>query len=341
MQARRVPVDCSEGTPVPHESRMDPDLWKLPVFSLGEMKNYLTSGVFFTPAGPTGVDVNLSIHRAQILDSRRLVVRVVRRHLHELIQTAGGRLQAALVFGVDPAIALSASVSLPAPGGELGVAGGMLGTSVPVFFRNGICLPCFFECILLGEFTGGTAPEGPFIDLTGTVDPVREQPVFQVNEWLLREEPVFPMILPSSAEHALLMGLAREAQIREALAPLYREEPVVRLTSGGTGWLHAVISGHCDIPAGQIAEIAFEAHPSCKRLVLVDVDISPEDPVAVEWALATRFQADKDLMVFAGRSGSTLDPSSDEGVTAKWVLDARCPPGRDPERFTRFLGFPK
>ncbi|MBU1069091.1 UbiD family decarboxylase [Myxococcota bacterium] len=331
------PVPPQPGDPATHQERTTFDLRELGAFSLPglPLSDYLTSAVVFAPAGDG--DVNLSIHRARVLDATHLVLRVVPRHLHRLLTAAGGRLRAAIAFGVDPAVSFAASVSLPAPGGELAVAGGLGRAPVTVFSTHGLILPASFECLLIGEFTGQTAPEGPFIDLTGTVDPVREQPVFRTDLMLVREHAVIPMILPSSSEHALLMGLAREAGVGRALRPLYDDEPRVRLSAGGSGWLHCVVSGTSKAPAARIADAAFTAHASCKRLTLIDADLDPDDPVAVEWALATRFQADHDLIVRPGEHGSTLDPSSDAGVTARWVLDARCPPDRDRALFTRLL----
>ena len=331
------PVAPQAATPVPHRERTDLDLRALGAFTLPglPLADYLTSAVVFAPAGDA--DVNLSIHRARVDDATHLVLRVVPRHLHRLLAARGGRLRAALALGVDPAVSFAASVSLPGPGGELAVAGGLARSPVGLFTAHGLTLPASFECLLIGEFTGETAPEGPFIDLTGTVDPVREQPLFRVDRMLVREHAVIPMILPSSPEHALLMGLAREAGVGRALRPLYADGLRVRLTAGGCGWLHCVVSGQSAAPAALLADAAFAAHPSCKRLTLVDADIDPDDAVAVEWALATRFQADRDLLVRPGERGSTLDPSSDAGVTARWVLDARCPTDRDYALFTRLL----
>ena len=331
------PISPAAGEPVAHFESDTPDLRRLGPFTLPglPLADYLTSAVVFAPAGDG--DVNLSIHRARVIDATRLVVRVVPRHLHQLITAGGGRLRAAIAFGVDPAVAFAASAPLPAPGGELGVAGGLQRAPVAVFMAHGLLLPASFECILIGEFTGETAPEGPFIDLTGTVDPVREQPVFRVERMLARPDAVIPLILPSSTEHALLMGLAREAAVGRALRPFYRAEPVVRLPAGGAGWLHCVVAGDSDAPMTELARAAFGAHASCKRLTLIDGDLDPADPVAVEWALATRFQADRDLLVLPGERGSTLDPSSDDGVTARWVQDARRPAGRDRALFTRLL----
>lgn len=323
--------------PMPQAKELPPEIGRLGPFSLPGMplENYFTSFVVAAPAGDG--DVNLSIHRAQVRDDGCLTLRVVRRHLHALLEKNGQKMPAALLAGVDPAVFLAAALSLPEPGGELSVAGALQGAPVETAEIGGIRVPASFEACILGEFTGESAPEGPFIDLTGTLDPVRIQPVFRVDRIFVRPDPIIPMILPSSPEHALLMGLPREAGILRALLPLYDGVPRVRLTPGGAGWLHAVAAGASDASADEIGHAVFSAHPSCKRLVLVDGDIDPDRPHDVEWALATRFQAGRDLRILPGERGSTLDPSSRDGITDRWVLDARIPPGSDPRLFERIL----
>jgi 2,5-furandicarboxylate decarboxylase 1 len=68
---------------------------------------------------------------------------------------------------------------------------------------------------------------------------------------------------------------------------------------------------------------------SVKKAVMVDVDVNPEDDQEVEWALATRFQADRDLIVIPDLRGQPIDPSSrwtGEGfLTTKMGLDATRP----------------
>ncbi len=332
------PLPCRE-VPLPPVRELEPDVRRLGPFSLPGMplENYFTSFVVAAPV--PGKDVNLSIHRAQVIDGTRLVMRVVQRHLHALLASAGGKLPAVFLTGVDPAVLLAAAAQLPAPGGEMGVAGALQKAPVETAEIAGLRVPASFEACIVGEFTGESALEGPFIDLTGTIDPVRTQPVFRVDRILVRPEPVIPMILPSSPEHALLMGLPREAGILRALAPFYEAPPRVRLTPGGVGWLHAVASGKSTADRKLLADAVFSAHPSCKRLVLTDEDIDPDQPTEVEWALATRFQASRDLLILPGQRGSTLDPSSDDGLTDRWVLDARIPAGRDPALFRRILQF--
>jgi 2,5-furandicarboxylate decarboxylase 1 len=75
-----------------------------------------------------------------------------------------------------------------------------------------------------------------------------------------------------------------------------------------------------------------ERYPQCvgghydiKQVVVVDEDVDIHNPTEVEWAVATRFQADRDLIVVSNAQGSKLDPSSRDGVSAKMGLDATVP----------------
>jgi UbiD family decarboxylase len=70
---------------------------------------------------------------------------------------------------------------------------------------------------------------------------------------------------------------------------------------------------------------AFAAHPSLKHVVVVDEDIDADDASAVEWAIATRFQAAKGLVIINHARGSTLDPSAKDGLTSKLGIDATYP----------------
>lgn len=326
-----------QDVPWPYVEERPLEINQLGPFSLPKLPltNYFTS--FIVAAPVANGDVNLSIHRAQVREDGSLVLRVVRRHLYELLEQAGGRLRAALLTGVSPAILLASAVSLPSPGGELNVAGALQNMPVEIAEIDGLRVPISFEICITGEFTGEMAPEGPFIDLTGTLDPVREQPVFRMERILTRPNPILPMILPSSPEHALLMGFPRETGILRALSPLYHDSLRVRLTAGAVGWLHAVVSGTSRATKEEIARVVFATHPSCKRLTLVDADIDPDNPHEVEWALATRFQPGRDVLIFPNERGSTLDPSSRDGITDRWVLDARIPLASDPQRFVRLL----
>ena len=123
--------------------------------------------------------------------------------------------------------------------------------------------------------------------------------------------------------------------------PCLRE---LTLTDGGCHWLHAVIALRDPLPgqARNAAMAALGAHPSLKRVVVVDDDVDIHDAAAVEWAIATRVQADRDVIVVPGCRGSSLDPSRNPGdsTTAKWIVDATRPPGADVRAFVRAENLP-
>ena len=113
------------------------------------------------------------------------------------------------------------------------------------------------------------------------------------------------------------MGMPREATIFREVGKVCQCLDV-RLTSGGSSWLHAVIKirkAREEDPRNAL-EAAFKGHPSLKHAIVVDEDIDIDDPNAVEWALATRAQFDRDLIIMPGQYGSSLDPSADQ-VTRK------------------------
>ena len=67
---------------------------------------------------------------------------------------------------------------------------------------------------------------------------------------------------------------------------------------------------------------AFAAHPSLKRVVVVDEDIDIFNPDDVEYAIATRVRWNEDVVLISGAKGSSLDPSAKNGLTTKFGIDA-------------------
>jgi len=179
--------------------------------------------------------------------------------------------------------------------------------------------------------------EGPFADVTGTYDIQRSQPIIELVGMMHRENYIDQALLPSGAEHRLLMGLPRETMIWEAVKNVVPIVKAVNLSSGGCGWLHAVISieKQTDGDGKNALMAAFAAHPSLKHAIVVDTDIDIFNLEEVEWAIATRFQADEDLVIIPNARGSTLDPSADQetGLTTKLGIDATRPLTKPQEKF--------
>jgi UbiD family decarboxylase len=181
--------------------------------------------------------------------------------------------------------------------------------------------------------------EGPFVDLTGTYDIVRKQPVVEIVGITRRKETLFQAILPGGSEHKLLMGLPKEARMYEAITRAVPEVKGVRLTLGGSCWFHAVVSvkKQADGDGKNVLMAAFGSNPSVKHVVVVDEDVDIDDVSEVEWAVATRLQGDKDIIFIKRARGSSLDPSSDQEklLTTKVGFDATIPWSKPREKFER------
>ncbi|MEN3037224.1 MAG: UbiD family decarboxylase domain-containing protein, partial [Candidatus Methanosuratincola petrocarbonis] len=184
-----------------------------------------------------------------------------------------------------------------------------------------------------------TAEEGPFVDLTGTYDIVRKQPVVRIRRVMRRRDAIYQALLPGGSEHKLLMGIPKEVRMYEAIQKAVPKVKGVRLTPGGCCWFHAVVSikKQADGDGKNAALAALGSNPSLKHVVVVDEDVDIDSPEEVEWAIATRFQGDKDLTLIEGARGSTLDPSSDQIniLTAKLAIDATIPWSKPKEKFLR------
>jgi UbiD family decarboxylase len=303
-------------------------------------KFYPTDGGRFVTAGVVIAEHegirNMSFHRMMLLDDHRFAVRVVPRHLHALHRRAlsqGKDLKIAVAIGLCPSIMLAAARNLEFGKNELEVASSLrqLCLNEPVYVKrveNGLLVPAFAEYILEGRLTGEVADEGPFVDITGTVDPVRTQPVAEIDRIYHRDDPVFQMILPGREEHFLMMGMPREPVIQRAVSTAVPEVHAVRLTDGGCCWLHGVVSITKQKEGDSVNAImaALGAHPSMKLVTVVDSDIDIFDDRDIEWAVATRFQGHKGLIMIENARGSSLDPSADD-TTTKMGIDATKPIG--------------
>jgi len=303
-------------------------------------KFYATDGGRFITAGVVVAEHdgirNLSFHRMMLIGENKFSIRVVPRHLfalHKRAMAKGEDLKIAVAVGLCPSIMLSAAMNLEFGKDELTVANSLrqlcLNESVCVRkIRNGLLVPAFAEYIFEGRITKEVHDEGPFVDITGTIDPVRKQPVVEIDRIYHRDDPIFQMILPGANEHYLMMGMPREPVIQRAVGLAVPEVHAVRLTEGGCCWLHGVASITKQKEGDGVNAImaALGAHPSMKMVTIVDNDIDIFDDQDVEWAVATRFQGHKGLVIIENARGSSLDPSADE-TTTKVGIDATKPIG--------------
>ena len=314
------------------------DLDALPIMKHfpGDAGRYITAGVVFSEYGGA---FNASVHRMLVDGKKRLIARLVEgRHTHSLLTSAlkrGERLPVAVAIGLHPLVLYASCCRVPL-GKELLFAAELLGGTIAVRrLSNGVRVPDA-EIVLEGFIGPELFLEGPFVDITGTYDPVRMQHGIELTGMWTKEDPIYHGILPAGSEHKLLMGAPYEPLIYRSVAQV-TEVVDVLLTRGGAGYLHAVIQiqKRTEGDGKNAIMAAFAAHTSLKHVVIVDSDIMIHDPLDVEFAIATRVRADQDLMVISGVRGSSLDPSRiGDGLNVKMGIDATMPLGKE-EEFVR------
>lgn len=312
-----------------------PDLATLPILRHlpGDGGPYITAGVSVIRDPEYGR--NVSFHRLMQVGPRTFTARIVEGRGTETAwrkAVAEGReLEVAICLGAPVHVLLAAAMS-PAKGvDELAIAQGLAPTPVTRCLTLDLEVPAECEAVLEGRITGRMADEGPFIDLTETWDGVRCQPLIEIDCITHHRHPIYHALLPGGLEHKLLMGLPREPTIFQAVSQVV-DCRAVSITPGGMSWLHAVVQirKHGLEDGRRAIEAAFQGHGSLKHVVIVEEDVDLFDPAAVEWAVATRFQADRDLMVFGDQPSSSLDPSArlvpgQKARSAKMGLDATVP----------------
>jgi len=319
-------------------------LSKLPILTHFERDAgaYITSSVISARSSDGKIE-NVSIHRLQVLDDNHLAIRLVPRHLYNMWKSAKEKkenVEIAITIGTHPAVMMAASSPVPFGVSEFGVANAFLNNKMGVVKCEHVnaYAPAEAELVLEGRIlTDKEVTEGPLVDITGTYDIQRKQPVIELVSMMHRRDYMYQALLPAGSEHKLLMGLPHETMIWEAVSKVVPTVKAVNLSNGGCGWLHAIISIEklVDGDAKNALTAAFSAHPSLKHAVVVDTDIDVYDPNVVEWAIATRFQANEDLLIIPQARGSTLDPTADQetGLTTKVGVDATRPLNKPREKF--------
>jgi len=324
------------------DSNTEPDLSKLPILTHyeGDKGPYITIGMV-SARFPEGKEENLSVQRMLPIGRSEVVTRVVPRHLLEILKKSGGEVDVAVSIGLHPALILGTSLQPPYGQGEYGIVNALVGGRLELMEceESKVSVPMEAEIVLEGVLSSKKmVEEGPFVDLTGTYDAVRMQPTIRFKRMHMKRRAIYQALLPAGEEHRLFMGLPQELKIWEYLK---RSVPGVRkihMTSGGANYLHCIVSlDKATDGDGKTAILnCFAASHALKLVIAVDSDIDPTNWDEVEWALATRFQADRGLITLTGVRGSSLDPSSGKtGLTAKMGLDATLPVDADRSRYVK------
>ncbi|HME53211.1 MAG TPA: UbiD family decarboxylase [Candidatus Lokiarchaeia archaeon] len=314
---------CQEVVEKPEFLEELPILRHLP----GDGGKYITSGIAIYTCPKYGR--NISIHRMMVIGQNQLVARVVEtRGLDTALHEKNGPLEAAITIGNAPQVMIAAATS-PAKGvDELSIANTLSPFKVVKCKTIDVQVPVDSEIVIEGQFLTEKVDEGPFLDLTGTYDIIRHQPVFQVSCITHRSDAIFHALLPGGMEHQLLMGLPREATMLKELSHFSYFKDVT-LTAGSSHWFNAVVQVDRAQPIEpeQVFQACFKGHGSLKNCIIVDDDIVIDDPNDVEFAMTTRAQFDKHVYLYPNQLGSSLDPSANQLTreTCKVGINATIP----------------
>jgi UbiD family decarboxylase len=291
----------------------DPDLEQIPILRhcQGDGGRYISSGIVIARHPQYGQ--NMDFHRCMQISRQEMAMRVVKgRHFDTFLNDLG-KVDVAVCIGNAPNVLAAAATSVEIGTDELEIANALEPLKVVHANYADLFIPAECEFVIEGTvFADRRHMEGPFIDLTGTYDIVRNEPVFIVKAITHRRDAIWHALLPGALEHKLLMGMPREPTIFKKVNEVVRCLDV-SVDPGGCSWLHAIvqIDKQSEQDGMRAIQAAFNGHRSCKHVFIVDEDIDIYNPLEVEWALATRFQGDRNLVIKDREPGSSLDPSAD------------------------------
>ena len=314
----------------------DVDLGRIPIKKHFERDGgrYITNGIIIARDPETGVR-NASHHRMQVKGKTRLGTSLhSRRHLWDYVRRAEAlkkEIPIAVVIGGHPLMTFAGLWKGSMSVDEYAVAGGLAGRPLEISKCITVPLevPAEGEIVLEGHILPGVRePEGPFAEFTGYHSERSTENVIEITAITHRKNAIYQDVVGGmSDEHCSMLAVPQEARLLKALRSTFSNVTMVSYPKSGTCRFHAVIAMKNPVAGQQknAAMIAFAEDISLKLVIVVDEDVDVFDDQDVFWAMATRMQADDDIDVIRNAFGAILDPSNDNGKTAKMIIDATKP----------------
>ena len=326
------------------------DIRKLPISIHHQIDQapYLTGGMFVARDPDTGVR-NCSFGRLMLVGKDKLHTHVqAGRHLDAIYrkyESKGVPMPCSVFIGHHPALALGSLSLASFDTDELEVMGGMLGE--PVRMVKGEVVDCIYpadaEIALEVEIPPGEREdEGPFAEFTGYAAGVQKHHVVDIRAICMRKDAIYHDLIAGMDEHLLPGAIAREAYYYKVANSSHPIVNRVCVPLSGTGRFHCYISLDKQME-GQVRNVAMAvlaADIFVKHVIVVDKDIDVYNEQEVLWAVATRVQADRDILIIPNCRGSDLDPSAHyppehKGITSKMIIDATAKPSLEYGAFSR------
>lgn len=319
-----------------------PDLDRIPVLLhlSGDGGKYVSAGVAIIKDPEMGR--NMCYHRLMQIGKNTFTARLIKkRQTRTTYDKTEEDLEMAICIGSSISVMIAASLGPPPGVDELSIANALDETPLTKCVTKDLEVPAESEFVIEGRITRNVDREGPFVDLTETRDFERKEPVFVVDCITHRKDAMYQALIPGRLEHKMLMGMPKEPTIYDEVSKVVKCKNVL-VTMGGGSWLHGVVQiekRNPDDPKKAI-DAAFKGHGSMKHVMIVEKDVDIYDSNALEWAMATRFQGDRDLVIYPDQPGSSLDPSGKHEPgkktrTTKIGVDATIPSNVDPSKYEK------
>jgi 2,5-furandicarboxylate decarboxylase 1 len=323
------------------------DLYKIPIpmSSIYDGGPMITAGVVIARDPELGI--NSGIYRFIVKEKNLTGIDIVTpNNMRLFAQRALERkepLPISISIGTHPIEITGSGYRAPLGVDEMAIAGGLRGSPVELAPCSTIDLPYIAdaEIVLEGEIlpTGWTWPEGRFGEFTRLMGGLHWNPLVRIKAVSMRKDAIY-YNLHMPWENTWLAAPTRYAAIRQALRTAGVQVKDINVTLGGCAFWHAVISIKKQPGEAKNALLAALSVMDLKHVVVVDDDIDIFDPMDVEWAIATRVQGDKDVMIVGNARAKPLDPSLPQGAGivptgAKVGIDATIPDGIPKEHYER------
>jgi 2,5-furandicarboxylate decarboxylase 1 len=309
------------------------NLYDLPqiVHHEGDAGPYITAAISFAkdPAGDTW---NCAYNRLMIKARDTTSIHLtLAKHLWEFQRVAeaqGKPLPVAFAIGVHPAIALGCLAIGSIDEDERAIMGGLLGEPLELVKceTSDLLVPAHAEMILEGEILPHErTPEGPFGEFTGYSLGERQREVLKVRAITHRRDAIFQDITVGHLDHLMLSTTPIEANLYRAVRAMVPTVKSVRVPAPFTCYVS--IGQRISGQAKNAILAVLGADLYMKRVVVVDHDVDIFNDRQMSWAIATRCQPDRDIVIITNTRGSDLDPSTrEDGNTSKWGVDATAKP---------------
>ena len=326
---------------------VDVDLFDLPVPIFGTLDGgpMITAGVILAHDPEFGF--NAGVYRCLVKDRNTTGIDIVTpNNLRRFAEKALRREKAlpiSINIGTHPAELIASTFKAPAGVNEMAIAGGIRGEAVKLAPCSTVDIPFIAdsEIVLEAEIlpTGWTRPEGRFGEFTRLMGGLHWNPHVRIKAIRMRPNPTY-YALHMPWENIWPSGPIYESAVRRVLHEAGVQVTAVNVTPGGCCHWHTIVAIKPQPGDGKNAILAMLSVADMKHVVVVDEDIDIFDGTDVEWAIATRVQADKEAIIVPKARSKPLDPSLPPTpgripTTAKMGIDATIPDDVPRERIER------